>query len=251
MNSKVATLTNDELLNVLYKTNSVGGIRIEDAFIELKKREIALPNDLYERLDIIAKKKGLKNWDIYISSFYSPNTTSTTIIISRILSFISILSILLLPIAGCGNDKVTGSEVIISDEVAIEIKLFLIISVICGLLILFLKKYTHAIIVSALGAITLLVSYFIAKDKVLGNLDLKVGAFVAIIGYVLTSLLCLFKIFEKNKIVVLQQNVASKNNLDSQDDTLAKIEKLNELYKKGVLTEEEFTRKKTDILSRL
>lgn len=66
-----------------------------------------------------------------------------------------------------------------------------------------------------------------------------------------------FEKFLKNKIDeicnIIQSNISNpqKEEKNTADDTIAKIQKLNELKDKGILTEEEFNTKKQELLKRL
>ena len=66
-----------------------------------------------------------------------------------------------------------------------------------------------------------------------------------------------FEKFLKNKIDeicnIIQSNISNpqKEEKNTADDTIAKIQKLNELKDKGILTEEEFNTKKQELVNRL
>ncbi|PQJ12993.1 hypothetical protein CJD36_004410 [Flavipsychrobacter stenotrophus] len=105
---------------------------------------------------------------------------------------IAIVSILFLPIIGCGGDTITGVGIFKSNQVSSEIKLFIGIAVLMGLVLIFLRKYLVAAITGIAGLVSLLIAYSIAHSKIAG-IELKFGAFFAMIGFAISSLVNFLK----------------------------------------------------------
>ena len=105
---------------------------------------------------------------------------------------------------------------------------------------------------SVMGIFMLLVSYFIAKDK-LGQIELKIGAIVSISTYTIIAISSFLKISERKnvEINVALPNQISQSKSESSSDIFIQIEKLNELRQKGILTDDEFISKKTELLSKV
>ncbi|MBW0161252.1 MAG: SHOCT domain-containing protein [Sediminibacterium sp. Gen4] len=196
--------------------------------------------------DILGIKNISSEENEVLESKYSYTLTS------KVLSLVAIISIIFLPFIGCGGDNINGADIVKSRDVPIEIKLFLIGSIICGVMILFLKKYIHLALMSVMGIFMLLVSYFIAKDK-LGQIELKIGAIVSISTYTIIAISSFLKISERKnvEINVALPNQISQSKSESSSDIFIQIEKLNELRQKGILTDDEFISKKTELLSKV
>ena len=173
-------------------------------------------------------------------------------IISKIAAAVAVASIIFFPVVGCGGANFNGIDIIGTDNIPGEIKVFLIASIICGIIIFFLKDFLYIMCSAIIGIVTLLISYLTARDRV-GFLDLKAGAFLAIVGYGIAAALGFFKTFGKKNIEAGTTVTTSPYNEKRQapDDTFVQIEKLNELREKGILTEQEFNDKKADLLSKL
>ena len=120
------------------------------------------------------------------------------------------------------------------------------------ILAILLKKYIHLALMSVMGIFMLLVSYFIAKDK-LGQIELKIGAIVSISTYTIIAISSFLKISERKnvEINVALPNQISQSKSESSSDIFIQIEKLNELRQKGILTDDEFISKKTELLSKV
>lgn len=198
--------------------------------------------------DILGIKNDQKKENISIQD----NSNSNPKLISKIVAAIAIVSIIFLPVVGCGGENASGIDIVKSEQISPAIKLFLICSVICGIIIFFLKEYIHLAVTAIIGILTLLISYFIAKDK-LGQLELKTGAFLSILSYVTIAVIGFIKSSEKKNIEMVT-TIAKQTTLEKPEpsnDTFTQIEKINELRQKGILTEEEFNKKKTELLSKL
>ena len=177
--------------------------------------------------------------------------------ILKIIAAISIVAIIFFPVAGCGGENATGLDIIKAKESQLPhgIKLFVIISIMSGCVIFFLKDNLHMIISSITGIVTLLISYLIAKDKLGGYLDLKIGAYLGILGYGAIALLSYLKISGKNNSEMLTKSVfnpsKNENTKTIFSDSIQQLEKLNELKLKGIISEEEFLKKKAELLDKI
>jgi len=168
---------------------------------------------------------------------------------SKLAAVLAIISILFLPVAGCGGRNVTGIDIIKEEQIEASIKIFLLLSIICGIIILFLKNYIPIAFLAIGGIVTLFISYFIAHDK-LDRIELKVGAFIAIISYAANAVI---GFVTKDEQKFLKRHSPSPSNFQqsAQRDSITEIENLSELRKKGILTEDEFNKKKTDLLKNI
>lgn len=117
-------------------------------------------------------------------------------LIPKLGSGIAVVCILFLPFVGCGEQNFTGLDILQHKEVGMDIKLFLAASILCGVAVFFLKEYLHYAISAIAGIITLIIAYLIAHNKN-EAIELKFGAFLAIIGYVVTAITSYLKINEK------------------------------------------------------
>lgn len=181
------------------------------------------------------------------------NHVSNPKLILKIVSAIAVVSIIFLPfMGGCKGENASGIHIVTSEQISPEIKLFLIFAVVCGIIIFFLKEYIHLAITAIIGIVTLLISYSLAKDK-LGLIELKTGAFLSILSYITIAVIGFIKSSENKNIemVTTFAKQTSHEKSEPSNDTFTQIEKLNELRQKGILTEEEFSNKKTELLSKL
>jgi hypothetical protein len=108
--------------------------------------------------------------------------------ISNIGGAIAVISILFLPVVGCGGENVNGIQIIQSDHVSSDIKAFFSVAIICGGLIFLFKNYVQLAITGIVGILSLLIGYLIAKDKING-IDLKAGGVLGIIGFLVTTII--------------------------------------------------------------
>lgn len=197
---------------------------------------------------ILGITNDLKKEDNSIQS----NHFSNPKLISKIVSVIAVVSIIFLPVVGCESKNINGIDIVTSEQMSPAIKLFLIFAVVCGIIIFFLKEYLHLAVTAIIGIVTLLISYLIAKDK-LGLLELKIGGFLSILSYSVIAVIGFVKSSEKKNIemVTTVEKQTSHKKSEPSNDIFTQIEKLNELQQKGILTEEEFSKKKTELLSKL
>lgn len=110
---------------------------------------------------------------------------------------IAVVCILFLPVIGCGNETINGIEIVQSRNVSVEIKFFIVLSVIAGVAILFLKQQVAAFVAGIIGLASLLFSYLIAHNK-MQAIELKMGAYLAMIGFVITAVVNAMGIQKKN-----------------------------------------------------
>ena len=114
---------------------------------------------------------------------------------------VAVLSILFAPVVGCGETNLNGLQIIQDNSVGTEVKLFIIIAIICGVIIFFLKKHLHLVASAIAGAVALLVAYLIAHGENEG-IELRFGAFLAFIGYAVTAVTNFLGMSEKKEIDV-------------------------------------------------
>ncbi|MDP2304189.1 MAG: hypothetical protein Q8N03_17405 [Ignavibacteria bacterium] len=78
---------------------------------------------------------------------------------------IAVLCILFAPVVGCGETNLNGLQIIQDESIGTDIKLFIIIAIICGVIIFILKNHLHLVASSIAGAVALLIAYLIAHSK--------------------------------------------------------------------------------------
>lgn len=97
----------------------------------------------------------------------------------------AVIFILFMPVVGCGGENYNGIELIQEKEVWKEVKACIVLSVVCGLVVLMLRAYMHMAIAALAGAISLLLSYVIAHSKNEG-FELKIGAILALMSFMVS-----------------------------------------------------------------
>jgi uncharacterized membrane protein (UPF0136 family) len=126
----------------------------------------------------------------------------------RLISYISaavvIISILFMPFVGCGGMNMSGLDVLQDNQVGTDIKFFVVMALLCAALIYVLKAQLQIVITSLAGAVSLIVAYLIAHNQN-GGIELKAGAFLALIGYAVTAVVNYVEISVNN------QNVKTQN----------------------------------------
>jgi hypothetical protein len=98
---------------------------------------------------------------------------------------VAIASILFLPLAGCGSHTVTGIDMFKSKDIGVIDKMFLIISLICAASAIFLKAAIPILASGVVGLVTLIISYLIAKSAASVSIELKVGAYFALVSFMI------------------------------------------------------------------
>ncbi|GEM_PF-3938042 len=100
---------------------------------------------------------------------------------------LAVICILFAPVVGCGESNLNGLQIIQDKSVGADIKVFILLAIICGVLIFFLKKHSHLAVSAIAGALSLFIAYLIAHSKNEG-IELRFGAFLAFIGYAVTAI---------------------------------------------------------------
>ncbi len=102
-------------------------------------------------------------------------------LLSKVGGVIALVSIVFLPIGGCGDIGLTGFEVLRDNDIPGLIKVLIGISILCAFIALFVKFYVGLVASGAIGITGLLTSYLIARKDI--PVDLKAGAYLALIGF--------------------------------------------------------------------
>ena len=97
---------------------------------------------------------------------------------------VAIAAILFLPMAGCGMQSVTGIGILESKGIGLIDKMFLVISLICAASAIFLKAAIPILASGIVGLIALAISYLIAKNAASVPIELKAGAYFAIVSFI-------------------------------------------------------------------
>lgn len=204
---------------------------------------------------------------------YSPK------VISKLCVAIAVLSIAFFPIAGCGGEKLSGLTILGSDRVDGEIKMFLVVASLCGIIILFLTKFKQMSIFAIGGFVSLIIALLIAKGKPYSDaIKLEPGAYIAFLGYIVSALIGLFSddsfnkhehtqpveggakgegvsdilglVPEPGNVFTTVSPAAYDPPAEHQEDTdmIAKLKQLKSLLDEGILTPEEYQQQKNNIL---
>lgn len=133
-------------------------------------------------------------------------------IILKICSALAVIFLMFLPVAGCektnefnvcGLDLIKG--IFKSGEIDASSVLFFL-SVSCGIAIIFFRKALLFMIFATSGIITFLSAYIYVKSKNgMDVVELKIGAFLAIMSFIAVIVLGIIKITTGNKSVSFQQ----------------------------------------------
>lgn len=109
-------------------------------------------------------------------------------IVSNFCAGIAIVSILFLPVVGCADQNMSGLQLLNESQVDMDMKYFLIGSLICAGMIFLFRLKGARIIAAILGFIFLISAYLIAHSK---NelIELRFGSVIAFLsfGYVVIS----------------------------------------------------------------
>ena len=119
-------------------------------------------------------------------------------IISKCGAALAIFCIIFLPFVGCGDQHLSGLDVITTNGIDAIIKVFVVIAIICGVLIFIFNKPVVSAALAIGGLVSLLIAYLIAHGKN-GSIELKYGAFLAILGYAVTSVVNFLGISQKSQ----------------------------------------------------
>jgi len=98
---------------------------------------------------------------------------------------VAIAAILFLPMAGCGLHTVTGIAIFQSNGIGVMVKMFLAVSLICAVSAIFLKTAMPILTSGVVGLGTLIISYLIAKSAASVSIELKAGAYFAIVSFMI------------------------------------------------------------------
>lgn len=98
---------------------------------------------------------------------------------------VAIASILFLPMAGCGLYNVTGIDMFTSKEISVIVKIFLAISLMCAASVIFLKAAIPILASGVAGLAALIIAYLIAKSAASVSVELKAGAYFAIVSFII------------------------------------------------------------------
>lgn len=182
--------------------------------------------------------------------------------IMKLGGMIAVVCFLFLPVAGCGSMNVNGIDLIQMKDFNTEVKLLIVLSMLCGLGIVFLKDKTAVFFSSLWGIVSLIISYTITKGKMNSNndfgmtdfIELKSGSYFSILGFIISGV---FSRIE-NEIFPNQSPSGTPIIHDEENKTVPltnipltdlKYEKtiIKELHEKGVLTSEEYESKIKEI----
>ena len=115
---------------------------------------------------------------------------------------VAIASVIFLPMVnGCGSQPITGVDILQSNEIGGIIKIFLAVSLLCAAAVISLKAAIPILASGAVGLATLITAYLMAKNAASVPVELKAGAYFALVAFALvliSGLLLLdVKIFKK------------------------------------------------------
>ena len=108
-------------------------------------------------------------------------------IILKICGALAVVCLMFLPVAGCKNYNqynVNGCDLIFKATKMDFSLVFFILSVLCGLAIIFFNKPVQFVIGSLSGIVTFLIAFFYVKSKQgMDIMELKIGAYLALLIY--------------------------------------------------------------------
>jgi hypothetical protein len=120
---------------------------------------------------------------------------------------LAVLFLLFLPVAGCqgtNSANINGIDIIKGKNMDIAIRIFFILSLICGVVLFLFKKPMQLSIMAIAGIVTFLASYFIAKSKAgMDIMEMKVGAYLALLVYAGIAVIGFIKSASQNKQPVI------------------------------------------------
>lgn len=136
-------------------------------------------------------------------------------IILKICGALAVVFLMFLPVAGYNGTNQANSngidiifnstknridEIFNGDPLFLVMLIFFILSVSCGIAIIFFRKPLLFMIFATLGIISFLTSYLIIKSKDDANIiELKIGAFLAIMSYIAIIVLSIIQKATANK----------------------------------------------------
>ena len=106
-------------------------------------------------------------------------------VLSKAGGILAIISLTVLPLAGCGNSTVSGIEVLTTEDVSIGVKLLLIVSVLCAIGALFGKTRVVFLTLGLVGLGSLITSYVILRQEYYNMIEMKTGGYLSIISFIL------------------------------------------------------------------
>ena len=132
--------------------------------------------------------------------------------IIKLAGILALISMLFLPLAGCGTITFSGLDIIKSDDTDSTIKILLIAAIVAGILVIVLKSKGKIFLSSIVGIVLLVISYIYMKsnlnpkDDVIGGLndlstsgnnlfgmdasdiiELKAGSYLAVISFLVVA----------------------------------------------------------------
>ncbi|OGP64201.1 MAG: hypothetical protein A3K22_06205 [Deltaproteobacteria bacterium RBG_16_42_7] len=102
-------------------------------------------------------------------------------LLSKIGGVFALISLLFLPLGGCGGASVSGFDVLRAGDVGIGIKFMLLISICCAIAAFLLKKAPAFFVAGGGGLGGLFVAYIVARQSF--PVEMKIGAYLAILGF--------------------------------------------------------------------
>lgn len=123
---------------------------------------------------------------------------NTTKIFSNAGATLALIFILFAPVVGCGSQNMNGIDLLSNNGIDAQIKIFILLALVFAGVIFFLKAHLHSVFCAILGALSLFIAYLIAHSKN-EAIELKIGAFVAFIGYAIIIVVNFLSMADKNK----------------------------------------------------
>lgn len=119
-------------------------------------------------------------------------------LILKLSGILAVIFLLFMPVAGCkGTDagNISGLDLLTkSKDLDIIVKIFFILSLLCAVVLFFMKKYIHLAIVAFSGIVTFLISFIVASGKSdFKVIELKAGAYLAILVYLAIGVISMIK----------------------------------------------------------
>jgi hypothetical protein len=104
------------------------------------------------------------------------------LLIGRIGAVVALLAFLFLPIAGCQDIRMNAIEAIRSDDISEEIKVFIMIGIVCAVIGFVAKPAILCFLTGCGGIASILIGYAVARQDL--PVKLMVGSYIAIAGFI-------------------------------------------------------------------
>lgn len=106
--------------------------------------------------------------------------------LARIGGILAIVSLTVLPLAGCGSSTLSGIDILTVEslEISIGIKILLVVAMFCAIGALIVKSQASFLASGLVGLGSLLASYLILRQEFSNIIEMKMGGYLSVIGFI-------------------------------------------------------------------